>query len=158
MLGILIWLPAEHGPGMIRQMRLHFRATNQQLELHFDFIFPETKLHDKFQLSLDFGITSSRPVWSFVLYFYQQPDDPETGPRPALWSLRWPGGSEEQTGELPKSEKFFDAESFDFDWLFGPVSDDENLPDALAPERLNRRPEAQARLIGQSDPFDIKFQ
>ena len=47
---------------------------------------------------------------------------------------------------------------FDFDWIFGSVSADDatnRLPLAVAAQTLNRLPEAQARLVGVTDPFPI---
>ena len=49
------------------------------------------------------------------------------------------------------------VDSIDFDWLFGGTGTTETLPAALAPKRLNHLPEAQARLIGVSDPMTIEF-
>jgi len=150
---------------------------------------------DEVVLSLDPAIVSSRRVWSFDLFLFQQPNGPDGNERMPRWSIRWPGSDEEQKGEIPSLAQFFGAESFDltvvdqanltddrwldvsllhsvklrgssqspladsfdFDWLFGTVSGDEALPNALAPVRLNHLPEAQARLIGQSDPLDIQF-
>ncbi|MEP0145360.1 MAG: hypothetical protein ABJE77_10440 [Tateyamaria sp.] len=70
---------------------------------------------------------------------------------------RWLDISLLHSAKVRGSSQLPRADSFDFDWLFGAVSGDETLPDALAPARLNRLPEVQARLIGQSDPLDIQF-
>ena len=45
-------------------------------------------------------------------------------------------------------------DAFDFAWLFG-AAEKEKLPEALSPDRLNRLPEAQARIVGISDPIPI---
>lgn len=189
--------PGETAPA-IRQMRLHFRAANQPLDLRrikFDLTIPVQDGNATVELPLDPAITTSQPVWSFDLFLYQRPDDNNGSPRPPSWSIRWPGSAEKTQGNSPDLNAFFVAEafdmkitdqvnlsderwldvsllhsnkmrgsaqtpgpdSFDFDWLFGAVSAGEALPQALAPERLNRLPEAQARLIGQSVPLDIKF-
>ncbi|MDA7963929.1 hypothetical protein [Ruegeria sp.] len=185
-------------PNPIRQMRLHFRAANQPLDLRllrFDLRIPGAPQRDEVVLSLDPAIVSSRRVWSFDLFLFQQPNGPDGNEHMPRWSIRWPGSDEEQKGEIPSLAQFFGAESFDltvvdqanltddrwldvsllhsvklrgssqspladsfdFDWLFGTVSGDEALPNALTPVRLNHLPEAQARLIGQSDPLDIQF-
>ncbi len=48
------------------------------------------------------------------------------------------------------------ADAFDFDWLFGAEDLSQlKLPEALTVGELNALPEAQARLIGLTDPLDI---
>lgn len=49
-----------------------------------------------------------------------------------------------------------DLDRLDFDWIFGvDASADTQLPRAISPEVLNRLPEAQARLVGLTDPIDV---
>lgn len=46
-----------------------------------------------------------------------------------------------------------DPYAFDFDWIFG--GDPPELPDALDPARLNTMTEAQARLVGMTQPIPL---
>jgi hypothetical protein len=49
-----------------------------------------------------------------------------------------------------------DPDRFDFEWIFG--SDGlgaTELPTALSPEALNSMSEAQARLVGSTDPIPV---
>lgn len=50
-----------------------------------------------------------------------------------------------------------EPDAFDFDWVLGTEEDeDRELPDAVSPGVLNRLPEAQARLLGVTDPITVK--
>lgn len=50
-----------------------------------------------------------------------------------------------------------DPDKFDLDWLFGPNDGASvSLPADLAPKRLNKLAEAQARLIGLSDNIPLE--
>ncbi len=47
------------------------------------------------------------------------------------------------------------ASAVDFDWFFNAARTEDNIAEAVSPFRLNRLAEAQARLIGLSDPIKV---
>lgn len=54
-------------------------------------------------------------------------------------------------------ERSASADWFDFDWMFGRPGGRLSLPQALAPQELNTLPEAQGRLIGLSEPIQLRI-
>ena len=54
-------------------------------------------------------------------------------------------------------QKEVPGDEFDFDWLFG-IPKEESISEAMKPETLNKLTEAQARIIGISDPIPVTIE
>ena len=146
----------------IGHIRLHIRPANPPLDLG------EVEM----QIGLG-GRNLTIPASQDVILFYEdgQLTHWDNGaihtphPIPATDSLTLTlsgGGDGEHWVDVSvlQSRHAFDPtapDRFDFDWLFtgAPALPDEPVEQALASSTLNTLPEAQARLIGLTDPIDI---
>ncbi|MEP1573579.1 hypothetical protein [Roseibium album] len=90
-----------------------------------------------------------------------QKDDPSSNPTETLMLTIADADTQERWVDVSMLHRRYGfnsahADAFDFDWLFGAEDLSRlKLPEALSVGQLNALPEAQARLIGLTDPLDI---